>query len=392
MASITTYLKSQIDVLLAAKLGSSDARYLASDAQRRFSERRQRVTPPIQQTFADKANTTAGVVPALDLGSASIATFDNGNTGAAVRVSGGYLTFAPTASGNAAGYMSGNAGAPVTLLGCRWKWDKTGRTTDGASVCMTITDAQMTAYAAPFANAGVHLVIAPYGWQVKYVTGGSSATLSDIASGQFATALKQDNLTEYECQVFRSGSTIRILLPDGSITAAITDTNIGSKSGPGFYFEPFATNGDTDAITKIRDVWVGTGGQVTPSSQPMTRQTFDQLGAWEPTIKGLNYANRAVGMASMPFYVNNIQTIGALLYILGTADASGSMTVKLQSATSLTGAWTDVAGSSATIAAGALQGIVLEPITIPAGVYLRIYISAVGGTPGFGCDCRVIRP
>lgn len=360
----------------------------AADLRRRFAARAQRNTPQHQISFADKANTAAGVVPAaFDTAFANNpVAINNGAAGAALRVADGFLTFAPTAAGAAAGYFTGVAEAAITLMGARWKWDNSGgRTGTGPAINLTITATQMTAFAAPFTDAGVHLDVTPTSWQLDYITGGANSTITNITSGSFAFSLARDNFTEHEVQLFRNGTTIRILLPDGSIVGPITNANIGSKSGNAFWAEPFATNGNADPITAIRDIWVGTGAVVAPTNQSVTRKTLDQLAAWEPVIKGLYSTARTVGQASMPLYITSNRRVGAVVYFLGTVDASGSMTVELR-ANNVT-----IPGTSVTIAAGQVQGVASGPFTFITGQKITIHVTAVGGTPGIGIDAQMLR-
>lgn len=351
----------------------------------RFESRGQRNVPQNQITYSDKVDTAAGVVPAFDTPlNVNPIAINNGATGAALRVSEGFLTFAPTAAGLAAGYLTGVVDQSITVMGTRWKWDKTSRTTNGASICLAITASQMTAFAAPFTDVGVHLVVTPTSWQLDYITGGSGSTITNITSGSFSFRLAQDNFTEHEVQLFRNGNTIRILLPDGSIVGPITNANIGSKSGNAFWVEPFATAGNTDSITKIRDIWVGTGEAIAPTQQNINRKTFDQLAAWEPVIKGMYPTARAVGQASMPLYITTNRTIGAVAYLLGTADATGSMTVELRAN------GTTIAGTSATIAAGQVQGVAAGTFTFITGQKITIHVTSVGGTPGIGIDAQML--
>lgn len=370
-------------------IGAGDAPTVAaSDLRRRFAARAQRNTPQHQIAFAGKANTAAGVVPtAFDTPfSNNPVAINNGAAGAALRVTDGFLTFAPTAAGAAAGYLTGVADGPITVMGARWKWDNSGgRTGTGPAINLTITATQMTAFAAPFTDAGVHLVVTPTLWQLDYITGGAGSTITNITSGSFAFSLARDNFTEHEVQLFRNGNTVRILLPDGSIVGPITNANIDSKSGNAFWVEPFATNGNADPITAIRDIWVGTGGVIAPTQQAVTRKTMDQLAAWEPVIKGMYPTSRAVGQASMPLYITSNRRVGAVVYFLGTADASGSMTVELRANNAT------IPGTSVTIAAGQVQGVASGPFTFITGQKITIHVTAVGGTPGIGIDAQMLR-
>ncbi|UCZ89077.1 hypothetical protein [Gordonia sp. WA4-43] len=357
-----------------------------TDLRRRFSSRLQRNTPQHQVAYWDKANTAAAVAPNFDVGGIVPSLFDNAAAGAALRVLNGFLTFAPTAAGGAAGYLSGDAGALITGGGLRWKWNKTGRTTDGGSICITLTKTKMTALAAPFPDAALHLVITPSAAQIQYITGGSTPTFGNIGPDVvFASALAQDNFTEHEVQFFRSGNGIRIHMPDGQVMsythAALAD-NIGSS----FYIECYANAGNTDAIANIADAWVITGGVKAPSQQFLTRKTFDQLAAWEPVIKGMFPSARAVGQASIPMYITTNRVVGAVAYFLGTADGSGSMTVELRDN------GVTIAGTSVTIAAGQTQGVATGPFTFITGHKITIHITAVGGSPGIGIDAQMIRP
>ena len=354
-----------------------------SERTARFARRGQPNMPAHQTIYRDKADTAAGIIPPWDTGLA-VTAIDTGDASAMpLRIVGGYLTAPVTYAGASAGYAHGDAGAPITLIGARWKFDKTSRTTNGASICLALLDAP-TKFTAPMPNIGVHMTVSAFAWTVDYKA--SSGAITNIASGAFESGLAQDNLTEHEVQVFRSGSTVRLLLPDGTITAAITHANIGAWSGRYFFYECFAGNGSTDARIGIANVWVGTGGQIMPTQQAVTRKILESYASWEPVIKGLYSTARAVGVASMPLYITTNRTVGAVAYFLGTPDATGSMTVELRSDNVL------IPGTSVTIAAGAVQGVASGPFTLVTGKKITIHINAAGGTPGIGIDAQMIRP
>lgn len=217
--------------------------------------------PPVHRiSFTGKADTAAGVVPSFDAGGVVPTAINNGAAGAALRVTSGHLTLAPTAAGIAAGYLTGDAGGPVTLMGCRWK--VAARSTAGESLCLAMTTTKQPTYGTPFTNAGMHLVIGRTTWQVDYITGGGGATITNIKSGALPVPVVANDSTYHEVQALRLGSTVFVKLPGGTVIE-VTDTNLSSKAGVGFWIEPFCSNGDTDGIPKIQSAWVGTGPQTT---------------------------------------------------------------------------------------------------------------------------------
>lgn len=210
---------------------------------------------PVHRTvFTGKADTSAGSVPNLDTG-ASVSAVSDGAAGAGLRVSSGFLTFAPTAAGAAAGYLTGDAGGPVSLIGARFKI--ASRSTAGESLCLAMTATKQAAYGTPFTNAGVHFVITRSTWQVDYITGGSSVTITQIAAGALSSPLTADDTTIYEVNVYRQGQTVWAVLPGGQ-TVEVTSEHIASKSGVGWWAEPFCAAGNTDGIVKIQSLWVDT--------------------------------------------------------------------------------------------------------------------------------------
>lgn len=213
--------------------------------------------PPVHRiSYTGKADTAAGVVPAFDAGGITPSAINNGAAGAGLRVTSGHLTMAPTAAGQAAGYLTADAFGPVTLMGCRWK--VAPRSTAGESVCLAMTTTKQPTYGTPFTNAGMHLVIARTTWQVDYITGGDGATITNIKSGTLPVPVVANDATYHVVQALRLGSTVFVKLPGGTVIE-VTDTNLSSKAGVGFWIEPFCSNGDTDGIPKIQSAWVGTG-------------------------------------------------------------------------------------------------------------------------------------
>ena len=203
-------------------------------------------------SYTGKANTTAGSVPAFDTGGITPSVVTSG-TGAELRVASGFLTFAPTAAGTAAGYLTGDAGSTVVGIGASWKI--TPRTTGGESICLAITSSKLTALAAPYPNASVHLVIGRTFWEMKSITGGSGVTFTTLGSGNLSATLAADDTTIHSVGVTVAGTTATITLPDGS-TQTVTHADIGSKSGPGFWVEPYCSAGNTDGLVRIQSIWV----------------------------------------------------------------------------------------------------------------------------------------
>ena len=194
----------------------------------------------------------------------------------------------------------------------------------------------------------------------------------------------QDNFTEHEVQVFRSGSSACILLPDGNIVGPVTNAKISSNSGSSFWVEPYAAAGNTDAITMIRDVWVGTDQVTFPTQQYLTRKAYNQLARWNGVLQNIYSSARAVGIATMPYYMTSSRTIGIIIFLLGSADATGSTTLELRAN------GTTISGTSVTITAGATQGTISGSWIVAAGTKLTVYITSVGGTPGIGTSAHII--
>lgn len=98
---------------------------------------------------------------------------------------------------------------------------------------------------------------------------------------------------------------------------------------------------------------------------------------------------RAVGYGEMVYgvLINKSITLTSIHYRLGTADASGTTTAQIYTATTADGAKTAVAGTSGTAAVNPTP--ITGSVSIAAGTYLFVYTSAIGTTPGKGLIAEI---
>lgn len=97
-----------------------------------------------------------------------------------------------------------------------------------------------------------HLVISPVDWIYGVYSGD---VFTQVATGQFATALAADGVTEHSCEVNldQASDTAYITLPDGSVRA-ITHALIGSVVGNWAFWE-YYRSATTDSLAAFTDVW-----------------------------------------------------------------------------------------------------------------------------------------
>jgi len=224
-----------------------------------------RKIPARRTEFRTKANTSS---PAVVEDTGQTVVYSHTPSDAALKIADGRLTFTPTTVG--AGYRYFDAGAALTRLGARFVFNGSGKTTVGGSVTFAMMN-QSVASMNTALRIGVHVSIAPIGWEVTKLSNATGSIVSTtLAAGQFPAMLAVDNITEYEADIYhQAGSTsATVKLPLG-LAVTVTDSDLATWAGNHGFIECF-TGLATDILPAFTETWSDTGTQIIPSSDPAT--------------------------------------------------------------------------------------------------------------------------
>lgn len=206
------------------------------------------LVPPHFDTFGSKGTEA---LPATSDSGDTWTKVNNGGTGAGLSVVAGQLTNTSSGVGTVAGYAEMNLGATVTRIGFDVTFSA-GAVTGSADMAIWATDLAASFPTIP--DSGCHFALQPNLWIFGYW---QANAFHQLATGNFATALTQDGVTKYRCEINIIGNTAYLLLPDGT-TQHVTDAHIASIIGNFASFEIFQNNPSTETRAGIVNLWAET--------------------------------------------------------------------------------------------------------------------------------------
>lgn len=280
---------------------------------------------------------------------------------------GGRMTFTPI-SGSPFDYRWWNDPRTVTRVGGKFTFDPTGgRNTTNAAVTYSIQNDTVANSSLTSFRMALHFVCNPSYWQLDTGTSASgSLVFTNIATGNFATPLVQDGVTQYRMEAWLdiATSTITILLPDGNVYK-YTNAAFAANAGPWGFHEVSANNGATDTIPGYTETWsddspvqyppAPTNTTVTPGVGVADLEEFCVLTA-PYTLTSTTAAQR----------IFNIATNGAVTLPVGRYFFDLFFTLSAMSATN--GGLNFLFGSTATISGIQYQAIGNKATPIGTGV------------------------
>lgn len=289
--------KTDLAASVQSTLDQADATHYADSWYGRVSGNRK--LPDRRKSFVFSGD-TASPSATDDTGQATTTLTATGGsgTGAAARILNGRWGNTAGGTGSVATYRGFAEPGPVTRIGARFSFDNEGggtRTTQNGSMTLGIMNEAISSPvgASSSGRVGVHFVISPGQWTfstINFATGFSDP----LGQGYFSDLLRKDGVTQYEAEVYVSGNTATLVLPDGQI-ASITNANIGAWSGAFGFVECYSLVGGTDNLTWFHDYWADYGQQaiptVTPHRAAATAFLSDQFSIREKTnpAKGIKF-------------------------------------------------------------------------------------------------------
>lgn len=269
---------------------------------------RGRKVPEAHTFWGSKANTTT--IPATeDTGQPVVLSV---TTGAVAKVNKGAITYTPPASGGSGFYHQFHGDAPITRIGMRFTMggERVGTTNQGA-FCAATMNKQLD-LTNPTFKINVHFQIGPTGYAVATVdTSSGTAVFDFVKVGSFNPPLAIDD-TVYEMEVFRVGSTITMVMPDGSIvtdtSSKYADANFVGNWG---FVEAALVNSATDNIPSIVEHWWDTGVQYPPRKGPAAAPDRWKLVKYNNTPAAIPVAATPYGAAAVTGLLSPSFTIPA---------------------------------------------------------------------------------
>lgn len=229
--------------------------------------------PAARSTYFDKSATVNASLPStLDTGQ-GVTYINNGVTNgnlaitAASGATPGQLTNTAAAA-VAAGYAIGGTTA-VRRVGIRHIYGSSG-STSGAGFCIALMNMSTISPSNTSWRVGAHLTIAKTYVQLQKATSATgSPVFTSLGIWPLSYALAEDGLTVYETEMWLTGSTLTVLLPDGQVQR-VTDVDIASWSDSPFI--EVTSNATTDHQGGITEFWYDTGTQYPPSAKLATSE------------------------------------------------------------------------------------------------------------------------
>lgn len=177
-----------------------------------------------------------------------------------------------------------NAGATITRMGGRFTFTSSGYSTQNAGFIIGIANEIPANPNSPDTSyrIGVHVVISTtYRYLQKIDFSSGSGATTTLSSGALAKVLTADGVTEYELDVFVSGNTFYVKLPDGTVVSA-TDPSVSAWATQ-YGFHEILLQAATDYLPGWTETWTDTA-------------TYYDLPVEDPAIQ---FAPREIGYAQL---------------------------------------------------------------------------------------------
>lgn len=303
-----------------------------------------RAVPELWTVFATKANGAAPAGFDSEQPAGVVVSALGGFVSVAPAIVNGVLTAAPSSGSNAWAFYTATLAATATRIGARFILTANTGGTDGI-VTLGICNAQVTTTVMP--DMSCYLSIGNAGWDFGVWAGpnNSNGGYQSLSSGFFVDALTIDGKTEYEAQVWLSGSTATIDLPDGS-RLSITDSRINNSSYYGKYvfFGQRQEVGSSDNTVGFTHLMASSGTSKAPNQEMPT---------WR----------RYVALANGTTAISATTTTSTGLTIPFMAPLSGKVACRV-------GLWTEFSGSS--------SALVTLAVTPTAGGSTTNFVAKLG--------------
>lgn len=279
--------------------------------------------PAAYTSYRDKAN---GAQPSTwDVGGegwTEVYTPDGFVT--AMNVQSGFLTTNPTGgTTHGKGFNTFNAGAVINRIGCRFKIAP--RTNPDGGLVIILANTAINPVSPDSAlRFSCHLIVGIRYAELALVNA-SSGEWTTLGSWQYDTPILINDSTLYEVDVYRVGTTLTCVLPDGQVVSA-SHANVAAWAGNYGCVETIANNATTDGIVRIAEKWASTGDQTANLPTSVLARRDQVLGAvgetaiakitTKPTIATAEASGDVAGLSIYVPYANRPRLVTAKLGIL----------------------------------------------------------------------------
>ncbi|MGW0039813.1 glycosyl hydrolase family 28-related protein [Gordonia sp. NPDC003376] len=294
------------------------------------------------------AHSLAGVATAQPTGAVTVDTGQTadwryGTTGVAPYTGSNAFwgTMGNSPTGSAAYLCSRDLGAPVAHAKIAWRFAAGTGGGNGCAVIAVTTaqnDLPVGAAVGTFGMAA-HLVCTKAAWSFGVWVPGSG--LVNIVSAEaLSRTLETDDTTKHTMELWLSGSTATVLLPDGRVRK-VTDSRIATYAGNFVFFESFGAS-TTDDVAKVTEVSAEPRGVPYPSvAQSVIAATTTDLSGIEsdvsalaakipsatPSFVGVAHGTRALGTTITVTVPAGVQAGDLILASGHVAADSGTCTI-----------------------------------------------------------------
>lgn len=292
--------------------------------------------------FSDKANgapgaADSGQTPLLTNGAAS------SPANAALRVASGYLTYAATNNGYAAGYYEIPLDGEVRYIEGVFKLGTHSAPAGSATFALWAEPLHGTYPTIP--DSPFHLSLVNDGWTLSVFEDNAD---DQLASGGYTLAGLSSlvNDTDYLFQGVRTGDTA-LLFIDGQLFAKVTDPRIESISGVVACWECYAYDADSDARSYFRRIAADSDDPLSraPSRAASAAQALavaegavDDFTLHGPFPRGVSHSPETLLSAAVPVYGSGSTPIDAdHLAVSVVAPPSGKILFSLQGFVAMSG-------------------------------------------------------